>query len=120
MTLNKGEIRRVKKGKVLLIPTANAPKYARKSGGHKKILAHKKTLTKGKSGSPFFKMKSGYVGIFQRKGKKRLPIKAIYKAERHARIKPRFNFKRTAHTIANRMFKRNFLKSLASALKSAR
>ena len=115
-----GGLKRPHKGRALLIPTDKTPKYGRKSGGHRKVLAGKKILTKGKNGSPFFTMESGFVGVFKRRGKKRLPIDAMYQVRGSAEIKPRFGFKSMAMRIASQQFPKRFSEALAKALKSAR
>ncbi len=103
-----GGTKRPTKSKNLMIPTKKVPKSRRKSGGAAVILKGKKVFSTAR-------------GIYRRKGgKKSKSIELLYHKEKSANIKPRFNFKRTAHTIATRMFKRNFLKSLANALKTSR
>lgn len=103
-----GGTKRPTRSKNLVIPTKKVPKSRRKSGGATAMLKGKKVFSTSR-------------GIYRRKGgKKSKSLELLYHKESSANVKPRFNFKRTAHTIATRMFKRNFLKSLASALKSAR
>jgi len=103
-----GGTKRPTRSKNLVIPTKKVPKSRRKSGGAVVMLKGKKVFSTSR-------------GIYRRKGgKKSRAIELLYHKDSSANVKPRFNFKKTAHRIATRMFKRNFLKSLASALKSAR
>ncbi|GAB6907260.1 conserved hypothetical protein [Desulfosarcina cetonica] len=115
-----GGVKKPHKGRALLIPTNKTPKYGRKSGGHIKILNDSKTLSKGKNGSRFFEMESGFVGVFKRRGKKRLPIDAMYHVVGSANIKPRFGFKRMAERVAIQRFSKRFAEALAKALRTAR
>jgi hypothetical protein len=103
-----GGTKRPTKSKNLVIPTKRVPKSRRKAGGASIMLKGKKVFSTAR-------------GIYRRKGgKKSKSIELLYHKEKSANIRPRFNFKQTAYSITTRMFKRNFLKSLASALKSAR
>lgn len=103
-----GGTRRPTKSKNLVIPTKKVPKSRRKAGGATVMLKGKKVFSTAR-------------GIYRRKGgKKSKSLELLYHKEKSANIKPRFNFKQTVRTIATRTFKRNFLKSLANALKTAR
>ena len=103
-----GGAKRPTKSKSLVIPTKKVPKSRRKAGGAAAMLKGKKVFSTAR-------------GIYRRKGgKKSKSIELLYHKDASANIKPRFNFKRTAHTIATRTFKKNFLKSLAMALKTMR
>lgn len=100
------------KGKGFLIPTANAPQYARKATGSEKLLKQAKVLRHGgkATGSPIMWMNSGKGGVFRRKGKKRLPIELIYNYRRTATIRPRFRFIKTAAAYGEREFQKKFIR----------
>ncbi|MDY6790521.1 MAG: hypothetical protein SWH54_04550 [Thermodesulfobacteriota bacterium] len=103
-----GGTKRPTRSKNLVIPTKKVPKSRRKAGGAAVMLKGKKVFSTAR-------------GIYRRKGgKKSRTIELLFHKERSANIKPRFNFRQTAHSIATRMFKRNFLRSLAGALKTRR
>jgi hypothetical protein len=103
-----GGTKRPTKSKSLVIPTKKVPKSRRKAGGAAAMLKGKKVFSTSK-------------GIYRRKGgKKSKSIELLYHKDTAANVKPRWNFKQTAHTIATRVFKKNFLKSLAQALKTMR
>lgn len=103
-----GGAKRPTRSKNLVIPTKKVPKSRRKAGGAAVMLKGKKVFSTAR-------------GIYRRKGgKKSKTIELLFHKERSANINPRFNFKQTAHSIATRMFKRNFLRSLANALKTGR
>jgi hypothetical protein len=107
------------KGEHILIPTARTPKYARKAGGHVKLFNDPKILRH--RGDPIIKLKSGKEGVFKRRGKKRYPIDMVYSAPKKANIdKPILNFKKIMHKVFNRRFRKNFIKNLNHALKTAK
>lgn len=106
------------KGRGILIPTERTPKYGRKAGGSRKVMAGKKIVRRGgtSGGSPIATMQSGKRGVFRRRGKKRLPIDLLYSYVATARIKPRMRFKSRAYRVARRSFDTNFGKSLSMAV----
>jgi len=113
-----GGVKTPYRGKVLLIPTSYAPKYARKAGGQARVLEGKKTLNV--YGSYFVKMKSGHVGVFQRVGKKRLPIRKIYSVYPKANIKKRFGFYSIVQSVVDSKMGEIFSQAIDDALKTAR
>jgi hypothetical protein len=110
------------RGRGLLVPSPLVPKYGRKAGGAKKVMAGKKVLRAGgrSGGDPVVHAPSGTRGVFRRKGKARLPIERLYAYTPSAHILPRFGFRRMAAHKARQRFAANFHKSLAMALKTAR
>lgn len=62
----------------------------------------------------------GQPGIYQRRGRKRGPLKLLYALERQVRIRPRFGFKKTAGGVAKNTFNRHFRVSLERGLRTAR
>jgi hypothetical protein len=107
------------KGEHILVPTARTPKYARKAGGHVKLLNDPKILRH--RGSPIIKLKSGKEGVFKRRGKKRYPIDMVYSAPKKARIdKPILHFWAIMDKVFKRRFRKNFIKNLNHALKTAK
>jgi hypothetical protein len=109
------------KGRGLLVPTEQVPKYGRKSGGAKKVMTGKKIIRKGgrSDGDPIVTMPNSVKGIFRRRGKKRLPIERLYTFAESALIHPRMNFRKLAAFVAKKEFDRQFKKSLSMAMKSA-
>jgi hypothetical protein len=110
------------KGKGLLIPSTNVPKYGRKAGGAKRVLAGKRVLRRGgkSSGSVIFTMQSGKRGAFRRKGKRKYPIELLYTYKSIATIAARFGFRDLAYKVAVNVFEKKFSQSLAQALRTAR
>jgi hypothetical protein len=110
------------KGRGILVPSDRVPKYGRKAGGSKKVMAQKKILRCGgkATGDPIVTMPNGKRGVFKRRTKKRLPIDLIYSYVPQAQIRPRMMFKGRAAHIAIKRFDDLFAKSLAMALKTAR
>ena len=113
-----GGIKTPHTGSHILVPTKATPKYGRKAGGAKKIIAGKKTLTQ--KGSPIIKFKSGKQVIARRKTKKRLPLEIMYNVVPRAVIIARWGFKMTAKAQALRHFPRELKKAYAHAVKNRR
>jgi len=102
------------KGRALLIPSKNSPKYSRRSGGSAKVFKNKKTIFH--NGSPFVETARG-VKVLQRVGKRRYPLKVIYNVKRAAEVKPEFDFRETVKAQALASFEQEFWKAAARALK---
>lgn len=117
-----GGIKHPFKGRGILVPTEQVPKYGRKAGGAAKVLAGRKILRSGgkAGGDPIVTMPNGCKGVFRRRGKKRLPIERLYSFVPEANIRPRMNFKAHAAQTVRKQFNPLFQKSLAMALASAR
>jgi hypothetical protein len=117
-----GGIKTGYKGHGLLIPTKHTPRYGRKSGGARRLLAGKRVLRQGGKahGSPIFAMDSGKKGCFRREGKKRLPIQLIYNYRESAPIKPRLGFEETIRKVVLKQFDKHFSEMLMAALRSKR
>lgn len=104
-----GGTKHPKRSKNLIIPTDKVPKSRRQSGGAKKMLDSSKNVF------------STAKGIYRRKGgkkRKNQTVELLFHKDKTAEIKPRFEFKETAAKTAIMKFKKNFYKSLASALKT--
>ncbi|MEK9918004.1 MAG: phage tail protein [Pelagibacteraceae bacterium] len=65
-------------------------------------------------------MKSGKHGIFQRRGKKRLPIDLLYSFKRSAVIKKAFRFYEDANKVVHDNLSHIFNRELKAALRSAK
>jgi hypothetical protein len=117
-----GGVKHPFKGRGLLVPTDKVPKYGRRAGGAKKVLAGKKILRRGgvAGGDPIVRMPNGCLGVFRRRGKKRLPIDRLYSFKGEAHIPARMNFRAYAAKMVQREFAKIFEKSLSMAIKSAR
>ena len=113
-----GGIKTPHTGSHILVPTKNVPKYGRKAGGAKKIIAGKKAIKH--SGNPIITLSSGKKVIARRKGKKRNPIEIMYNVVPRAVIIARWGFKMTAKAQALRHFPRELKKAYAYAVKHRR
>jgi hypothetical protein len=109
-------------GRGLLIPTYLTPKRARISGRHDLILDGPRTLRKGgkAGGSPIFTMKSGKMGVFRRKTKKRLPVNMMYTFKPSALVRKRFGFAKEIERHVYKTFKLHFFDALANAVRTMR
>lgn len=96
------------KSRNLLVPTGKVPKSRRKAGGAAVMLRGKKVFQTSK-------------GIYRRKGSKKSPIvELLFTRAPSAKIRPRFEFRRTAQKAARKNFRRNMRRSLDKALATAR
>lgn len=62
----------------------------------------------------------GTYGLWERKGKKRTPIKLLYSLRPSVPIKPRFGFADTAEKTAQARFERHFALAFEQAVRTAR
>ncbi|EPY01378.1 phage tail protein [Magnetospirillum fulvum] len=70
---------------------------------------------------PFIiKMKNGKQGLFIRRDHKRLPIVLLYTLQASVKIPPRWSFGVTTQGVADKVLRREFIKALDEALKSAK
>lgn len=117
-----GGIKTPFKSRGILIPTERTPKYGRKAGGAKKVLAGKKILRRGgkADGDPVITLESGKRGVFRRRGKKRLPIELLYTYVPRAEVRARMEFEDNARKQSIKVFDFFFSKSLERALATAR
>ena len=104
-----GGIKTPYKGQYILVPTKAVPKYGRKAGGAKRVIAGKKTLHI--DGSPIITLSSGKKVIARRKTKKRYPIEIMYWVKDRTMTSARWGFKMTAKALALRYFERELKKA---------
>jgi len=70
---------------------------------------------------PFIaKFSGGRTGLFIRRGKDRLPIVLLYTLKDAIKIKPRWGFDATTAGVSDKVLRREFIKALDEALKSAK
>jgi len=100
------------------VPSKATPKYGRKAGGAKKIIAGKKAIMQ--KGSPIIRLKSGKQVIARRKTKKRNPIEIMYWVKDRTMTAARWGFKATAKAQALRHFPRELRKAMDYARKNRR
>jgi len=114
-----GGIKRPHQGKRLAVPAQGIPKKYRNtpgaSGAAKALKEPRTFIFNGGYGKRDFTP-----GIWQRKGKKRLPIRLLFHWETAANIKPRFRFIATARDTVDKRFMRNFSQRLDQAIATAR
>jgi len=104
-----GGIKTPHKGRSIAVPTDKAPKYARKSGGIKRLMTGKKVFATSR-------------GIYRRKGsKKRQVVEKLHTLTPQAHIsRPILHFYRTVEKYVRRNFHRNHEKAMVQAIKRAR
>lgn len=104
--------------KGILTPNESTPKYGRKAGGSRRLMATKRILRKGgrSSGSPIMTMPSGKRGVFRREGKGRLPIQKLYSYTPLAAVPRRWGFRDKAQRVAFASFGEIFARELDKAL----
>lgn len=62
-------------------------------------------------------MSGGFVGIFKRVGKERLPLKLLFSLTKYARLEPILGFERAAKDLADERFDDNFRRRFLEATK---
>jgi len=65
-------------------------------------------------------MKSGKVGVFRRRGKKRLPIDLIFSFEKRVKLSKRLRFEDTTNSVVAKLWEREFGRELSRAIRTAR
>ena len=109
-----GGVKSPVKGQAIALPVrGNIPKALQKSGGAREALRRPKAFTG-------YSSRSGNYGIWERKGKKRYPIKALFIFKRHTTVPARFGFAKTAKQEAQMRFGRHFEKRLEYAIRTAK
>lgn len=107
------------KGRHLAIPTGNVKRTA--TGKIGKAKRPSALLKKPRTFKLNWNDNTGMpAGIYQRVGKKRLPIKMLFRLKPSARIKKSFPFYEDAQDTTRRAFDHNFARGLRRALRTAR
>ena len=103
----------------ILIPSKIVPKYGRRAGGARKVIAGKKVLHH--NGDPKIQCRGGRSFVLRRKTKKRHPLEILYTVENdQVTIIGRWRFKLTAKAQAMRHFPRELKKAYDYAMKHRR
>ena len=111
-----GEIR-TPQGTFFAVPT----RYVRRTKRSLIAKSAKPTALLAPGGRGFFaQMSSGKRGIFQRVGRKRLPIRLMYHLITRAQIRAILGMEKTVRATAIRVFGKNFWAALEDALRTMR
>lgn len=92
------------------ITKAKRPKALLAKGGRRKFFVQR--LKSGRA--------AGQFAVLRRAGRDRYPLQVLYLLEKQTKIKPKFGFRKTVERTVARRLRKNFGKSLAQALATAR
>ncbi len=106
------------RGKMIAIPTSNVRRTKTQMitrGQRPGAL-----LRKGKRKGFFAETKSGQLAIFQRTGRHRYPIRAMYQLRPTAKISERLRMVRTAQETVPKVWEKNFTDAFNEAIRTAK